>query len=140
MSEKRIVHPLDEAERRPGPGPRRPITYRIDPVLGCHICTSHPPQLIIKGVAQQPRVFRGNPPKQTTVTRYLWERTHGKIPEGHVVVHYLCGNPQCINVDHMMLMTRGQALRMRKSLGVSGISKKRTQEHIRVVTKAILIS
>ncbi len=49
--------------------------------------------------------------------RRAWEAFYGPIPEGLVIDH-LCGNPPCINVDHLDVVTqavnarRGRSRRM----------------------------
>lgn len=37
--------------------------------------------------------------------RVAWEEVFGPIPEG-LTIHHLCGVKTCINVDHMVLLTR----------------------------------
>lgn len=37
--------------------------------------------------------------------RIAWESVNGPIPADHVL-HHLCHEPRCVNVDHLQLMTR----------------------------------
>lgn len=37
--------------------------------------------------------------------RVLYERVHGAIPDGWVV-HHLCENKACVNLDHLVAMSR----------------------------------
>lgn len=62
----------------------------------------------------QPEGRRG---KQVYVHRWLWEKTHGPIPEGFTVEHAChtqsscaggpsCYHRRCLNIDHLELLTR----------------------------------
>lgn len=50
--------------------------------------------------------------------RVHWERAHGPIPAGLLVLH-LCDRPACVNVDHLVLGTQRSNMfdRHRKSRG-----------------------
>lgn len=39
--------------------------------------------------------------------RVAWENVYGEIPQGYVV-HHECGNPLCVNVGHLTLMTNSE--------------------------------
>lgn len=81
---------------RKSTSPLSRITYIIDP-SGCHICISHGtnrdgyPIINVKG-------------RTLLITRYLWGELRGPIPPGMVLRH-TCDNPNCINLDHLILGT-----------------------------------
>lgn len=41
------------------------------------------------------------------VYRLRWEAIHGPLPDGHLL-HHLCDNPWCINVEHLEAMTHAE--------------------------------
>lgn len=43
--------------------------------------------------------------RDVVLTRYVWEETHGAIPDGLHVLHR-CDVPACVNVEHLFLGTR----------------------------------
>lgn len=49
--------------------------------------------------------------------RYLWEQANGPIPKGMVVMH-TCDNRGCVNIDHLMVGTQGDNLRMAYQRGM----------------------
>ncbi len=64
---------------------------------GCWINTSH-----ARNQTGYPRItWKG---KYIPMSRYIWEKNYGKIPEGLVVMHK-CDNPPCINPLHFKLGT-----------------------------------
>lgn len=43
--------------------------------------------------------------KYIRVHRLIYEKVFGKISNGHII-HHLCGNPSCVNIDHLEAMSR----------------------------------
>ena len=74
---------------RNGPRP----AFLIDPVSGCWISTG----------ASQGGEYRMMDSKPAHRAAYV--RVHGEIPSGHEV-HHLCETKACINVDHLIAVTR----------------------------------
>ena len=71
--------------------------------------------------------------------RYEFERIHGPIPDGYVVMHS-CDNPSCCNVNHLMLGTQKENIadRDRKGrriapAGDKHMSSKLTSEKVREI-------
>ena len=54
--------------------------------------------------------------KTTRVTRLIYEREKGKIPEGQYVLH-TCDTPQCININHLYLGTQFDNMQDRAKRG-----------------------
>ena len=48
--------------------------------------------------------------KLVRVHRAVYERLHGEIPKGLVILHK-CDNPACINPDHLALGTQGDNIK-----------------------------
>ena len=76
---------------KPGDPPIRPIDYTVN-ANGCWVWkwSVHP-----KGYAVV--LFKG---RQRKAHRVAYERANGPIPGGQIIRH-LCGNPSCINADHL---------------------------------------
>lgn len=76
---------------KPGDPPVRPIDYTVNHD-GCWVWnwSVHP-----KGYALV--LFKGKPRK---AHRVAYELVYGPIPEGQIIRH-LCGNPSCINAEHL---------------------------------------
>lgn len=96
------------------PPPRKSITYRVLPVSGCHVCTSH-----TKNEAGYPVIKRGG--RTTVLIKHLYEEAHGLIPAG-LVVRHTCDRPSCINVEHAVLGTHAEnvADRVRRGRSARG--------------------
>lgn len=58
------------------------------------------------------------PLKGIRVHREAWEKVHGSIPPGMIVMH-ICDNPPCINVEHLRLGTIADNNRDRAEKGRS---------------------
>jgi hypothetical protein len=50
---------------------------------------------------------RGLDGKNRLTHREAFEQEHGAIPEGHVL-HHLCGQKRCLEVDHMVAISRAE--------------------------------
>ena len=77
---------------------RKEIRAEVDE-NGCLVCTSHEPSTI-----GYPRVLREG--CKYPIHKYFFIKEYGPIPEG-CVVHHCCENKLCINLDHLVLMKRG---------------------------------
>jgi hypothetical protein len=49
----------------------------------------------------------------TLAHRQAWEDTFGPIPEG-LDIHHRCGNKGCVNLDHLMAVTRAEHMRLHR--------------------------
>lgn len=77
--------------------------------------------------------------KQIVAHRYAWEQVHGPIPEGMQVDHR-CHRRNCVNVDHLRLVTNKQncehqaGVQKNNKSGVRGVSwDNRSQKWVAVV-------
>jgi hypothetical protein len=69
--------------------------------------------------------------KQYLATRISWEMLRGPIPDGYVIDHdnpdYGCGNPACVNPEHLEPVTRAVNTQRRRNTrsdnksGVEGV-------------------
>lgn len=55
--------------------------------------------------------------------RVLWERAKGPLPPG-AILHHVCGNRWCVNLDHLKPMTQGDHLREHRLPGDWGQANK----------------
>lgn len=60
--------------------------------------------------------------------REAWEKVHGPIPPGMVVMH-LCDVPSCINVDHLRLGTQAENLADMRAKGRDSPPPRMPGEH-----------
>jgi hypothetical protein len=63
------------------------------------------------------RPGEGTPRQRATTIlahRLAWIEENGPIPKG-MIVHHLCGNPPCINLDHLNLMVHADHTRLHRS-------------------------
>ena len=81
---------------------RKEIEYEIDK-RGCHICTSHEPwmngylAICING-------------KRTHMHRWLYEQKYGDA--GLDIIHHICLNMMCININHLEKLSRREHVRL----------------------------
>jgi len=61
-----------------------------------------------------PNMRMGN--KSVLVRRYMWQTAHGNIPKGKVL-RCTCGEPRCVNVDHIQPMTYQQIAKIEGRAG-----------------------
>jgi hypothetical protein len=54
--------------------------------------------------------YEGRPQK---AHRVAYQREVGPIPPG-MVIHHVCGEPRCVNVEHMQLVTRAEHVRLHR--------------------------
>jgi len=47
--------------------------------------------------------------------RWMWEQTHGPVPDGWQV-HHLCGKRSCVNMDHLLAMSFKEHLELHNEL------------------------
>lgn len=117
------------------------LSYEIDPVTGCHICTSHRPQ----GSSGYPQIMVDG--KKIGVHRYVYEtevyeKKYGeKIPEGLEVCHK-CDNRRCINPEHLELGTHDDNMRQmvergRSLKGSKHGQAKLTEDDVREIRKRL---
>jgi hypothetical protein len=67
--------------------------------------------------------------KQLKLHRVMYERTHGEIPTGKVVMH-LCDNPPCANPDHLKVGTQQENIQDAKRKGRTNAQKNLTPEQV----------
>lgn len=65
----------------------------------------------------------------TLAHRQAWEDAYGAIPEG-LVVHHLCENQACVQLDHLSLMTRAQHARLHLQRDICKNGHARTPENL----------
>jgi hypothetical protein len=49
------------------------------------------------------------------VHRHVYAEAHGEIPAG-MDVHHLCGQPACVRLDHLTLMSRSEHIRRHRGI------------------------
>src|SRR5208282_353832 len=99
---------------------------------GCHICISHS-----KDTGGYPKIVRNK--KIFHISRYLWEKKYGPIPEGMCVLHK-CDTPACINVDHFFLGTnddnmKDMVVKNRNQKGEKKENHKLTEDQVLKIRK-----
>lgn len=83
--------------------------YEIDPETGCWMwmASTNP-----KGYGY----FWGGR-RMHLAHRWHWESAHGPVPPGHVLDHFVCTTPGCVNLAHLRTVThRENALRSDTSM------------------------
>lgn len=88
---------------------KRDIVIEVQP-NGCHHCTSHLRQ---KGYT---KIWCPVKKGMIFLTKIVYEKTHGKIPEG-LCVRHTCDNPSCCNIQHLILGTHQQNMEDRNKRG-----------------------
>lgn len=73
----------------------------------------------------------------TYLHRYVYEKEFGEIPKG-LVVRHICDNPNCINIEHLVLGTHADNVadrveRGRSAKGVNNGRSKLTEEQARFI-------
>ena len=100
---------------------------------GCWICTSH-----ARNQSGYPRItYKGKYPH---MSRYLYEKNYGKIPDG-LIIRHKCDNPNCINLAHLELGTHKQNAqdcidRGRQPVGEKHHCNKLTEEQAKFILKS----
>lgn len=94
--------------------PDEAIVQRSKREGGCLVWTGH---INAKGY---PRMNVGGK-KLVLVYRYVWERTHGPIPEGAEIDH-ICFNRACLELSHLRLADRVSNTRHRLGAQPNSIS------------------
>lgn len=56
------------------------LAWLVDPVTGCHVCTSH-----ARNKCSYPKIKRNG--KSYTANKYVYEEIHGPVAPGIVVRH-----------------------------------------------------
>jgi hypothetical protein len=65
----------------------------------------------VRKAGSRPQVTPGNGAKRSRRAYVAaWEGVHGPVPDG-MVIHHLCGNAYCVNVEHLHAMTRSDHIR-----------------------------
>ncbi len=70
--------------------------------------------VIVKNVKNRPLIRTAN--KRVLVTRYLWEKLHGSIPD-NLQLNHKCHNKLCINPEHLYLGTQAENMQDKKICG-----------------------
>ena len=85
--------------------------------------------------------------RKTYAYRFAWELLRGPIPDGMVIDHdnpdYGCGNPRCVNPDHLEPVTqkvnvqrgRTRSVRTDNKSGVRGVSRRPNGRWLARVTR-----
>ena len=102
--------------------PEKKIEYYVDE-NGCHITTNCAITGGKHGGYPQLKIKVKEKWLSKNLSRILYERFVGPIPDGYVIRHK-CDNPRCINIEHLIAGTHAQNVRDRVERGRSAIGEK----------------
>jgi hypothetical protein len=97
-----------------GSSQHKQLAYRVD-ANGCHICTSHKPEVHQNKGKSPSYVLAFTPPesprKRVRIRNYLWEKANNRkiLPLSRITM--TCNNPLCINIAHMLISKNRVKLR-----------------------------
>jgi hypothetical protein len=106
------------------------LLVKTKPSGACVLCTSHRrsksgtgyPEIRING-------------KTSSVVHFLWEEEKGPIPDG-LLLHNLCGDKRCINLDHYELITLQELTQKTCLRGEEKFNAKLTEDEARNIKRS----
>lgn len=117
-----------------------PIEFEVDPVTGCHNCTSHPAdsrgycRIRVDDVLYLVHRY--------VYEKEVYEKKYGKKIPKELKVRHKCDNPRCINLDHLELGTQGDNVRdmverNRQAKGSKKSNSKLTEDAVREIRRRL---
>ena len=101
---------------------RKNITWVVDPMTGCYLCTSH-------ALDRQGYPVTTKKGKFMRMNRYIFEKEYGSILPGMIIRHS-CDNPTCINPSHLLLGTIEENIQDRVQRNRTARGEKANKSHL----------